>query len=105
MPEVRCAARTKKATSIVTALQAGQEPVVIKVRSSTNGLDIVNWISAEVEFLHRHTICLFRDVSTLTLVLTPNACPTHGWKGWIQKGLCFNQVLSLSYLCESNLLL
>lgn len=34
MPEVRCAARTKKATSCVTVLQAGQEPDVRKVLSS-----------------------------------------------------------------------
>lgn len=34
MTEVRCAARTKRATSSVTVLQAGREPAVRKVLSS-----------------------------------------------------------------------
>lgn len=55
MPEVRCAARTKRATSSVTVSQAGLEPVVRKVLSSLWKVrediwsDTVCWYSAEVE--------------------------------------------------------
>ena len=73
MPKERCAARTKRATSSVTVLQAGQEPDVRKVPSSSYVGTMCARPQQRLNFLQCQNKFLCIDFTTMTLVLTANS--------------------------------
>lgn len=89
MPEVRCAARTKRATSSVTVLRAGPEPDVRKVMSSLWKVrEVIRIVGHCVLELSRgqifalsftSSVCGQTDshIINVTLVLTGDSFPIH----------------------------
>lgn len=74
MTEVLCAVRTKRATSSVTVLLAGQERDVRKVLSS---LALCARAQQRLNFcavIQCHVKCLWIAVMSVTLVLTATSC-------------------------------